>query len=56
MKKWYNSKTFWVNGIAMVATIIQGYTGFVVSPELQGLALTVANLFLRYVTKEEIQW
>jgi len=55
-KKWYASKTFWVNSFALVATILQGHYGFVISPELQGMGLTVVNLFLRYVTKEEIEW
>lgn len=55
-KKWYASKTVWVNGLAFIATVVQGYTGFVVSPELQGLLLTLVNVILRAVTKEEIVW
>lgn len=46
----------WINGLAFVATVIQGFTEFVISPELQGLALTAINLILRAVTKEEIIW
>jgi len=56
VKKWYASKTFWVNALALAATIAQGSYGFVLSPELQGILLTGVNLFLRYVTKEEITW
>jgi len=55
-KKWYRSKTFWVNAIALAATVLQGSYGFVFSPELQGIALTVVNIILRYVTREEIVW
>lgn len=56
MKKWYASKTFWVNALALVATIAQGSYGFVVSPEVQGIILTLVNVVLRTVTKEEISW
>lgn len=55
-KKWYVSKTVWVNGLALVATVLQGKYGFVVSPEIQGIALTVVNLVLRKITKEKVAW
>lgn len=55
-KKWYVSKTLWVNLIATVVIVVQSYTGFVVDPVLQGYALTAINLILRFVTKEEIVW
>ena len=56
VKKWYASKTFWVNTLALVATVIQGFTGFVISPELQGILLTLVNIILRWVTNEQIVW
>lgn len=55
-KKWYVSKTVWVNGLALVASLLQAKYGLVMSPELQGVALTVINLILRAYTKEEITW
>jgi hypothetical protein len=56
VKKWYHSKILWVNFLALLATIIQAWTGFVVSPEYQGLALTVINMILRAITNEKIEW
>lgn len=53
-KPFYLSKTLWVNVIALVAIIVQGYYGFVISPEIQGLALVIINIVLRKLTKEEL--
>lgn len=55
-KKWYKSKIIWVNGIALVASLAQVWTGLILSPELQGVLLTAINLILRAYTKEEIVW
>ena len=55
-KKWYLSKTFWVNLIGIFGIIIQSYTGFVLDPKSQALILGVINLILRTVTKEPITW
>jgi len=56
VKKWYTSKTLWVNGVALVAIVVQGVTGFVVKPELQIAALGGINFLLRIITKEEVTW
>jgi hypothetical protein len=56
LKPWYHSKTVWVNLIACAGLIVQTQYGFVVTPELQALAMTGINLLLRAVTKEEITW
>ena len=56
VKKWYASKMFWVNLFALVATVVQGFTGFVISPELQGVLLTITNIILRMITNERIEW
>lgn len=57
MKKWYMSKTLWVNFLAFVAILLQGITGKeVLSPETQGIILTLINMMLRFVTKHEINW
>lgn len=53
-KKWYTSKTVWVNILATVALAVQFQTGFIIGPELQAIALSVVNLLLRKVTRTEI--
>ncbi|MGK0468273.1 hypothetical protein [Clostridium sp.] len=56
-KKWYLSKIIWVNAIALVAVMAQTITGKeIVTPELQVMALSVVNLVLRSITKENIVW
>lgn len=55
-KKWYASKTIWVNLLSIVALIAQAETGFVMSPEAEAGIIAVVNLILRAVTKEEIKW
>ena len=55
-KKFWASKTFWVNVLAVIAIGVQSRYGFMVGPELQALALAGVNLVLRKVTKEPIVW
>jgi hypothetical protein len=55
-KKFWMSKTFWVNVLAGAAMLAQMRVGFVVSPELQAMGLTVVNLMLRKITKEPVTW
>ena len=55
-KKWFLSKTFWINILAIVALIIQTQTGFVFSPEAQVSVLALLNIVLRAVTKAPIEW
>ena len=55
-KKWYLSKTFWVNTIAVIAIAVQGQVGYVVSPELQTYVLVGLNFVLRVITKEQVIW
>ncbi len=54
MKKWYKSKTLWINAIAAVAFFVQAQFGFVVSLEYQAFVLAIVNLILRWITKEGI--
>jgi hypothetical protein len=55
MKKWYLSKTLWVNVISLIAIIAQLVTGKeIISKEAQGLFLTGINIILRIVTKHEL--
>ena len=55
-KKWYKSKMFWVNLIALVSVLMQIYFGKVIQPEMQITILGVLNMVLRFITKEEIIW
>jgi len=57
MKSIFNSKTFWVNVVGLVAMIVQGVTGNeVINLEMQGTILAVINIVLRTITKESITW
>ena len=55
-KAFWQSKTIWLNVLAAIGGIVQTYTGFVISPELQGAVLIILNVILRFVTKSEITW
>ena len=55
-KAFWQSKTIWLNVLAAIGGIVQTYTGFVVSPEVQGAVLILLNVILRLVTKSEIAW
>lgn len=55
-KKWYESKTVWVNTIAFVALGLQMKYGFIIDANYQSLALTLVNLGLRKITKDPIVW
>ena len=55
-KKWYVSKTVWLNTLATIALVAQAQWGFVLAPELQGYILTGVNVLLRFITKEKIEW
>ena len=55
-KKVWQSKTFWANMVMAGALVLQSYTGFVIGPELQALAVTAINLFLRKITREPVVW
>ena len=54
-KKFWSSKTFWVNVIATVGIVIQTQTGFIIDPSIQAVALSVINTGLRLVTKQGLE-
>lgn len=53
-KKFYKSKTFWVNALSLVGLVVQSTTGFIIPPELQVGILSILNGFLRFTTTEPI--
>ena len=56
MKKWYTSKTIWVNGVAVLTSIVAAKFGYTLSAEVQAGVLATINILLRKVTKTEIVW
>jgi len=55
MKKWYLSKTLWVNVIAAVAMVVQAATGQEwLDAEAQVGILAVVNLLMRAITKQQL--
>jgi hypothetical protein len=56
MKKWYRSKTLWINAIAITGIVLQSVTGQeIISTELQGIILGLINAGLRIVTNEGLE-
>jgi len=55
-KKFWQSKTFWVNILSALGIAVQAKTGFVVDPATQAIGLTVINSVLRATTKSAITW
>ena len=51
-KRWYTSKTLWLNLLAIVALVAQAEFGYVLDAEAQAALLAVINLILRIITKE----
>lgn len=56
MKKWYQSKTVWVNFIAIGSAFILSNYGVEIDQSTQALALAGVNVILRAITHEEISW
>ena len=55
-KKFWQSKTFYVNLLAIVGLVAQDQFGFALSAETQVSILAAVNVALRLITKEEIVW
>lgn len=55
-KKWYKSKTLWVNILALIVLFLDEKMGVKLSVEEQTSILAVINIILRIVTKEPIRW
>lgn len=57
MKKWYTSKTLWINLLVLIAMVAQGITGKeIINIETQAILLGLINLVLRIVTNTELKW
>ena len=53
-KKWYHSKTFWTNAIAIVGILLASYKGIQISATQTAEILGFINLFLRAITNKGI--
>ena len=57
MKKWYLSKTLWVNALMFAGVVTQQIAGQnLLDANVQGSIIVVINLILRVVTKEKLNW
>lgn len=57
MKKWWTSKTLWLNAVAIAAIVLQGVTGSeMLDAQAQAVVLGVVNFVLRLVTSEPVGW
>lgn len=55
IKKWYHSKTLWVNFATIAVLIIDSVIGKInLKPEEIGTIIAVANIFLRFFTGKSI--
>jgi len=56
IKKWYTSKTIWINVLAIASEIALTEFGVTISPELGVIILGAINFVLRLITKTAIEW
>ena len=55
MKKWYASKSVWLNILAVVVTVVQAIQGEAwINPEYQVFILAVLNAIVRLLTNTSI--
>jgi hypothetical protein len=56
MKKWYYSKTLWINLLSILILVLQ-YCGdiHIINLELQLLLMAIFNMLLRSITKQPIR-
>ena len=50
----WKSKIIWANTIAIIAIIVQQYTGWIIDESIQAQLLAVINILLRTVTSKAI--
>lgn len=56
MKKWYRSKTIWINGLVFLGALISGITGENwLDGEAQLIVLSLVDFVLRIITKQGLE-
>jgi uncharacterized membrane protein len=53
-KKWFESKTLWVNAISIVGVFLAKHFGIEITAEMTVTILGVINAILRFITKQPI--
>ena len=53
-KSWLQSKTIWLNIIALAVLILQHFTGYVINAEIQVAVLAVINIIVRSITGQPL--
>lgn len=56
IKSILESKTFWVNILAIIALFTQSKFGFILDENVQLQILAILNIILRSVTKDPVSW
>lgn len=54
-KKWYRSRTVWVNLVMLVGSFLATEAGIVLEPEETAAIITFVNLILRIITKQPLE-
>ncbi len=54
-KKWYKSKTIWVNLVMIIALVVQTQVGFAINAEEQIAVVAIINLGLRAITSSGLE-
>lgn len=54
-KEWWRSRTIWVNGVALIASISAVAVGVEINAGAQGAIITILNLLLRFDTDGPIR-
>lgn len=54
-KKWYTSKTLWINVLMVAGLLITGFNELLTSGQAITL-VAVVNLILRTITKSKLEW
>ncbi len=55
MKKWYHSRILWLNIVALVATIVELATGYVMLAAIQDSIVAIINIILRAHTNQGLE-
>lgn len=53
-KQWYESKTIWVNLIAVLGVFLSKHFGITITEEQTVTILGVLNIVLRFITKSPV--
>lgn len=54
-KKWYKSRTLWVNAISMASILVLQFAGVELTANETGAALVVVNAIMRVITKAGLE-